>query len=406
MKIVMYVENFIAGGLDTVLANKINAWSLEDEIILMCNQTNDGLSKILKKRITRPYQFIASNILSVNDIISHKYIKIFPRIFFAAFFYYAKYFLGLYNLMSIYFKLKGRSIDAIFIHNGGYPAADSARFVVMSAKLASIKHIFMVVHSVAAPLKIFNRPFEYILDRVVEKHCKMICVSEKSRESLLSRRALRNEAHVIYNGMSFIEKKIVDKAINNQMLDLKQSHHIIAIIGWFDAIKGHDDLFASIALLKNIHEVQNIKCLVFGQGHNVQSENRIAELIKHHRISENVCLMGFRPDVIEYLRYVDILVVPSRQYEGFSMAALEAISQGVPTIISDICGIAELLTDRVSTYIVPSARPDALALTLKEMLNDTNIRASVSQSAKEKFGDVLDAKTMSLAYRKLLISAA
>lgn len=400
MKIAIYVENFIAGGVDTVLANKINAWPIEDEIILLCNDTNDGLEKILKKRIKRPYELVISDILSTQDLVK-KYSEFIPRFFLRAFFYYGRYFLGIYNCILIYFKLRKKSIDAIFIHNGGYPAADSARFIVWSSKLASIEHIFMVVHSFASPYKIFNKPFEYFLDRMVERNCKMVCVSQKCHDSLIKIRDLHNQSYVIYNGINPPEINSFSE-IDDEIISIKESNYIIAMIAWFDIKKGHEDLFFAISILKERFFIKNIKCLIFGEVDDKNGKNKITELIQRYDVADNVCLMGFRPNVVDYLKYVDILVVPSKEYEGFSMAALEAIFQGVPTIISSICGISEILIDKISTYIVPPDSPHELAIAINAMLVDEEFRAKISMAAKEKICNTFDARKMSFEYKKLI----
>lgn len=400
MKILIYVENFIAGGVDTVLANKINAWPMEDEIILMCNITNDGLEKILKKRIARPYTLVLSDILIKSELI-RKYMKRIPVLVSKVIMYFATYLIGICNAFLIFNKLKRASIDAIFIHNGGYPAADSARFVVMSAKMASIKHIFMVIHNFATPYQKLNKPFEYLLDRMVEKRCKMICVSQKCYESLTTLRKLKNPTYTIYNGLTPPIKNL-QSSINKDILALKPTSYFLAIIAWFDDSKGYEDLFSALSILKEKFHYKNIKCLVFGKGADSHGDIWLGNLVKYYDVEDFVCLMGFKPDVIDYLEYVDILVVPSRQFEGFSMAALEAIFQGVPTIISSICGITEILTDQISTYVIPPYNPQELATAIHKLLTDQILRSRISEAAKEKICSTFDAKKMVLEYKQLL----
>ncbi len=400
MKIVIYVENYIAGGVDTVLANKINAWPLTDEIILICNKSHDGLEKILRKRITRPYRLVLSNILSHTEIIN-KYSKFLQSALLKPFFYYAKYLLGVYNCIRVYLKLNNQSIDAIFIHNGGYPAADSCRFIVLSAKFASIKNVYMVVHNFATPYQLFNWPFEYVLDKITEKYCKMICVSQKCHDYLVNLRNMKNEKFIIYNGVNPLEKKAPNN-IDPNLASLKEKYLFIAIIAWFDETKGHQDLFQALSIIKNELSFQNVKLLVFGKGATIESEARISELIRHYQIEDNVLLMGFKPNIMEYMHYIDVLVAPSRQYEGFSMTALEAIFCNIPTVISSVCGISEILVDKKSTFIIQPYNPQELALALHNLLTNKLLRETISNEAKKQICHLFDAKKMVLEYSKLL----
>ena len=67
MKICIYFENYIAGGVDSVIVNKINNWpSQDDQFILVCNLSHEGLKKIIKAKINKKIEIIDSKILSLN----------------------------------------------------------------------------------------------------------------------------------------------------------------------------------------------------------------------------------------------------------------------------------------------------------------------------------------------------
>jgi glycosyltransferase involved in cell wall biosynthesis len=55
----------------------------------------------------------------------------------------------------------------------------------------------------------------------------------------------------------------------------------------------------------------------------------------------------------------DVLVLPSL-YEGMSHTLLEAMARGVPCIVSDRGGNAELVRDGVNGVVIPPQRPAAL----------------------------------------------
>jgi glycosyltransferase involved in cell wall biosynthesis len=60
------------------------------------------------------------------------------------------------------------------------------------------------------------------------------------------------------------------------------------------------------------------------------------------------------------LAEADVVCLPS-EYESFGSAAVEAAAVGVPVVVTDGCGGAELFTDAGPWSVVPTADPDAIA---------------------------------------------
>ena len=65
-------------------------------------------------------------------------------------------------------------------------------------------------------------------------------------------------------------------------------------------------------------------------------------------------LPGAREDAAEYLRALDIFVLPSLA-EGISNTILEAMASGLPVIATDVGGNSELVIDGETGHLVPTA---------------------------------------------------
>jgi glycosyltransferase involved in cell wall biosynthesis len=76
----------------------------------------------------------------------------------------------------------------------------------------------------------------------------------------------------------------------------------------------------------------------------------------------------------------DLFVLAS-QHENFGMVAAEAAAAGVACVITDRCGVAELLRDR-GALVVPYSR-DAIAGALARVLQDARLRQSLGASGRE-----------------------
>ncbi|MCS6789431.1 MAG: N-acetyl-alpha-D-glucosaminyl L-malate synthase BshA [Bacteroidia bacterium] len=96
-------------------------------------------------------------------------------------------------------------------------------------------------------------------------------------------------------------------------------------------------------LLKLLEELREIgipaKLLMIGDG----PERPICEKITREKgLSEIVCFEGARTDIAAFLAIGDIFVLASK-YESFGLAALEALSCGVPVVAPRVGGLPELL---------------------------------------------------------------
>ena len=128
-----------------------------------------------------------------------------------------------------------------------------------------------------------------------------------------------------------------------------------------------------------------------------------------------ICKTGNRERIAELFSVVDIAILPSKT-EGFGLSALEAISAGLPVLVSGNSGIAEALKEVPygSQCIVDSEDPADWARAIKAVHNKTrNVRLAeakilrenyLQQFSWEKPCDVLVKKMYNLAFGKLFSS--
>jgi len=85
--------------------------------------------------------------------------------------------------------------------------------------------------------------------------------------------------------------------------------------------------------------------------------------------------------VLEVMKQSDVLVLPSLS-EAFGLVVTEALSCGVPVIITPNVGAGDLVSDGREGFIVPVCSSDAIAERLTELIHDRNILAEMSQNAR------------------------
>lgn len=101
--------------------------------------------------------------------------------------------------------------------------------------------------------------------------------------------------------------------------------------------------------------------------------------------SDRVTLLGpvSRNDVHNAYRSADIFCLPSVE-EGFGMAVAEAMASGLPVVVSDQVGAADLISDGEDGLIVPHSNADALAEALTVLIDDKDRRQHMGKAAALK----------------------
>jgi glycosyltransferase involved in cell wall biosynthesis len=76
----------------------------------------------------------------------------------------------------------------------------------------------------------------------------------------------------------------------------------------------------------------------------------------------------------------DVLVLPSR-WDGWGMVVNEALTAGVPVIVSDRCGAADLIQHGVNGFVFRSEDVDGLRQCLRKFLDNVDKRPAMRSAA-------------------------
>ena len=120
----------------------------------------------------------------------------------------------------------------------------------------------------------------------------------------------------------------------------------------------------------------------------------------------NVTLLGFRDNILEYLRQADFGVLPSIQPEALGIANLEYMMTGKAHICSDNGAQPEYVTNGVNGLLVPPGDVEALSKAINQLLNEPAMRSRLGVQAQHDFQEKLDYpvfyRKMTDLYRQLL----
>ena len=87
----------------------------------------------------------------------------------------------------------------------------------------------------------------------------------------------------------------------------------------------------------------------------------------------------------ELLERADIFVFPPRWQEGQPIVAIEAMSAGLPVIVTASGGLAETVHAGVEGLVVPRNCPQAVADSVVELLGDEPLRARLGSAGRTRY---------------------
>jgi len=137
-------------------------------------------------------------------------------------------------------------------------------------------------------------------------------------------------------------------------------------------------------LLRSIEHLPNVQLHIVGSG---PEERALKKLADDLQITDRVRFEGRVDDIAAFYQSLDAFVLPSRTHDPFGLVAAEAMALGVPTIVTDACGIASHLKDD-EVLMVPADSPRALSEAILKVGNPdlrAKMSAAGSQAIRERF---------------------
>lgn len=172
-----------------------------------------------------------------------------------------------------------------------------------------------------------------------------ITVSNGAKAALVNKCGLdESKITTIYNT---INAENINNEIDKTLVRLKtEDKFVVAQISRLVDYKGIYD-FLNIARSVSKEE-SNIKFVLIGDG---EEKENISYFIEKNEMNDVVFILGNKNNVINQLKYIDLVLLCS-YIEGLPLTPLEAFSQGVPVVATNIPGTNEEIENGVNGYLV------------------------------------------------------
>ena len=192
----------------------------------------------------------------------------------------------------------------------------------------------------------------------------------------------KREGSMVMNGVAPVEETgPEDRAELRAALSIPPDTVVFGILARIEDYKGHLYLVHAAKLLKDQGRT-GFRVLIAGTG---SFQEEVARAVAETGVEDVVRLLGFRADVAALLNILDVQLNASYGTEATSLALLEGMSLGLPTIASDYGGNPWLVTDGDNGLLFPSRDSQSLARAMARLMDRPEERREMGRRARERF---------------------
>ncbi len=253
----------------------------------------------------------------------------------------------------------------------------------IAAKRCHVPVVYSRHSAFPVPAKLRYPPGRWV-NKLVNEHYadRIIAVSPATRDNLTDGGISPKKITVVMNGVAPVERiSPEERAQLRSQLNIPEGCVVFGILARIEDYKGHLYLVEAARLLKE-RGVTGFRVLIAGTG---AFEGQVAQAIEKDQVGDVVNMLGFRSDVAQLLGALDVQLNASYGTEATSLALLEGMSLGLPTVASDYGGNPWVIKDGEEGLLFPSRNAAALADAMERLIQDRALREAMGRRALERF---------------------
>lgn len=245
-------------------------------------------------------------------------------------------------------EIKKEKPDIVHVHG----AQSEGFYGVLAAKKAGCKNIVMTVHGFAFDDSACKGIKHFLYKNIIEpyslrksKYVYCVCRSASERKIVKSN-TKKNKYSYIHNPAPVLAVQESRRQLRDRY-GIKKNDIVFCISGRIVRDKGFDVLAEAIKYMNRKTE-EPFKLIVIGDGYY---RSAFSKKMKDEIDAGQVIIVGQTDRVADYLNASDVFVFPSF-HENFSIALLEACTSGMPCIVSDVGGNAEIVENEKNGFVI------------------------------------------------------
>ena len=226
-------------------------------------------------------------------------------------------------------------------------------------------------------------PKSVIYGGACKSFAKIIIPNEKVKERAWFKDKMEGKTEVLgvpFNAVSIFEKGyLAGTEMSKEKLESYKSD--LLFVGYLTDDKNPYEFVRLVGEIKKTHP--NIKAIMVGGG-DLGAE--CLALIGKLGLMDNIKMAGLQHNPYIYMNQTKILVVPSK-FEGFGLAALEAMAFGKPVVASKVGGLNVTVDDSCGKICGNDKKivdRDAFVSNINELLDNSEIYHMKSEGARKR----------------------
>ncbi|MEQ8909366.1 MAG: N-acetyl-alpha-D-glucosaminyl L-malate synthase BshA [Vicingaceae bacterium] len=294
--------------------------------------------------------------------------------------------------------VKHEKLDLLHVHYA-IPHASAAYMAQRILESEGIRIPFITtLHGTDITLVGKDSSFEPVITFAINQSDAVTAVSESLKQDTLNHFKVQNEIEVIPNFVCV-------EGCEEPRIDLELKHHmapngerILAHVSNFRKVKRINDV---IEVFDRVRKEIPAKLMLVGDG---PERHGAEELCREKGIIDDLYMLGKVQDTDRVIGIADLFLLPS-EFESFGLAALEAMSAGVPVISSNTGGIPEVNLQGYSGFLSGVGEVDEMAENAMKILrSDEDLKQFKAQAFEQakKFDIVKILPRYESLYKRLM----
>jgi glycosyltransferase involved in cell wall biosynthesis len=293
----------------------------------------------------------------------------------------------LHSARNFYRIFRDSRPDVVHLHN-----PTPTIYAAIPARMAGVRSLISTRHSLVAPPHRVMVELKYAVAATccdwVVGICDATTHNLKSLHTIPAQKIVR-----VYNGAIPLQRATTEKCP-------PKSGFTLLYVGRLEPVKNHKLLFH--AFRAALSSMPGLRLWMVGDGSERQALEKLAAELD---IAGQVKFWGQQLDVAPFFSAADAFIMSSKS-EGLPMSLLQAFSLGLPAIVTDVGGMAEVVSAARAGITVPVADLEQMCTAILRLAMSGEERMSFSMAAEASFSSSFTIQTMVETYIGLYCDVA
>ncbi len=225
---------------------------------------------------------------------------------------------------------------------------------------------------------------------------ELVAISEATREALVEYEFMpRARIQVIYNGIRPLARNGEAATDLRQRLGIGAQDFVLGTVARLDPVKNQTMMLEAFS---RFHQrFPESWLLMVGDGPDRQL---LEQLAMDLGITRRTIFTGFINEPANHLSIMDVFLLSSHT-EGTSMTLLEAMSLGIPSVVTEVGGNPEIIRHRENGLLASAGDAEQFCEAMAALYDDSALRHRLKNGALQAFDARFSASAMVSQYMKM-----